>query len=948
MGIEDTTSSNRQRWKTGRERNRLKARFDIKSRIASHVTSSTTTPASHGLIYVGEKTNGESGRTITHGAVSTQISSSLSLQDARIIVKYLRAVIKNVISAFSLAALSLHGNLLNGPLPIPTYLKPEKDDNDESRSEVSTEKSCSNPNAFSSIDLSEEEQVIHSLSMLLSTTISWDHQPYQELQQQIDNQLHSLNDQSEQLKNSKCQQPKRQEQSSSLSNIPLRPRQHEQHQPSQLANSKYGSAYVMKRLIPYMKAIQQTQKRHLTLMEYASLLGRHGIVGSLLTGGLDPSNTNNGRTHHYSGSEIASKQILALFHSLPSGGSGSGSNVDEKTSPIVPISIWCYMIRSVIEMRMNCVLNADDSVEDGTINAKQCPMCHHCEDKESPSRFLNFGPNCHHSFCEPCMWQHLVVHVTQCCIYVKSNVVTCPLCSAEFQGFQYCNDGDCNYMKQVLVKHDKMDEHRTRLIDKSLAMEGDLNKTNFFMNNLSLCELRHESEGGDDTVDNSSLLQSSNRQKQHHRQQRCLESLVKFMKLPATTTDLKKIAIAKNKRPKRSKKEKDPIHSTWADALRPLVQGHQSQDVRTDRFFKAVISSPARVMAYLDAGIDVNMKNIYGQTPLYLACWKGSVIVVEWLLEYGANFKINANGGSTCWGVAKSYGRVDVMELLERYENVASLYQHSQKESTSVPYGIDSTSSTSSEKGGYQVEILIDPSMDHPGAGACIVDNALSETQLRRLESLWQSLPLGDSCYTDGEDAKQQQTDGRTDSTTVSEKSLYRPSRSYFCDAEQEIQFMLKGCVTAARNALELLNHQKVKNSSALPSTLSSRPHPTTAETTDGNRTAPPTSLFQHIRFLHYDRSGGVLPAHVDLCRVDETSGRRSTHTFILYMNDCEHGGGTALLKHLADPEVLAIIQPRKGRALIFPHMCPHSGLQVESLPKLLLRGEVVIDMTLE
>lgn len=43
-----------------------------------------------------------------------------------------------------------------------------------------------------------------------------------------------------------------------------------------------------------------------------------------------------------------------------------------------------------------------------------------------------------------------------------------------------------------------------------------------------------------------------------------------------------------------------------------------------------------------------------------------------------------------------------------------------------------------------KVSILIDPSVDHPGAGACIVDNAISDSQLELLISLWQTLPVSE------------------------------------------------------------------------------------------------------------------------------------------------------------------------------------------------------------
>ena len=156
-------------------------------------------------------------------------------------------------------------------------------------------------------------------------------------------------------------------------------------------------------------------------------------------------------------------------------------------------------------------------------------------------------------------------------------------------------------------------------------------------------------------------------------------------------------------------------------------------------------------------------------------------------------------------------------------------------------------------------------------------------------------------------------------------KNEYRPSRRYFCDAEEEIQFILKGCVQAARKVYikECSESSSTANSSIVKDS--------------------PSSVFKHIRFLTYEKPGGVLPPHVDLCRVDDASGVRSTHTFILYLTDCNHGGGTALLKSLKDPQVIAVAQPKRGRAIIFPHSCPHSGLEVSVVPKVFLRGEVIL-----
>ncbi len=111
----------------------------------------------------------------------------------------------------------------------------------------------------------------------------------------------------------------------------------------------------------------------------------------------------------------------------------------------------------------------------------------------------------------------------------------------------------------------------------------------------------------------------------------------------------------------------------------------------------------------------------------------------------------------------------------------------------------------------------------------------------------------------------------------------------------------------------------------------------------------------QFMRFLSYSRPGGYLPPHVDLSRT--SNGLRSTHTFILYLQDCVAGGETALLHSIppcpSDPGarcsmtncdesfVLALVTPKRGRLLLFPHDCPHEGRETVDVPKTLLRGEL-------
>ena len=127
------------------------------------------------------------------------------------------------------------------------------------------------------------------------------------------------------------------------------------------------------------------------------------------------------------------------------------------------------------------------------------------------------------------------------------------------------------------------------------------------------------------------------------------------------------------------------------------------------------------------------------------------------------------------------------------------------------------------------------------------------------------------------------------------------------------------------------------------------------------------------MRFLCYNEAGGDLAPHVDLARTDPLTGVRSTHTFLLYLRDCATGGETALRKWMREPCVhtacsslaypqpkaegmagsisinfaaaeasIAKVAPRRGRLLVFPHLCPHEGCEVVSTPKILLRGELV------
>jgi len=205
--------------------------------------------------------------------------------------------------------------------------------------------------------------------------------------------------------------------------------------------------------------------------------------------------------------------------------------------------------------------------------------------------------------------------------------------------------------------------------------------------------------------------------------------------------------------------------------------------------------------------------------------------------------------------------------------------------------------------------ILIPNKSDHIGSGACFVDYILPESTLSTLDEVWRSIPVASA----NTESKKKKLNSNNPCSL----------RSYFCDSEDAI------CSILSKNTLRAF---QACDAGAYGNSIKQ------------------VAFFSHMRFLNYNQAGGELAPHIDLTRVDSMVGKRSTHTFLLYMKDCELGGETALLKsltpsgRLGNYEVLAEVEPRRGRLLLFPHACPHRGMQVVTTPKVLIRGEVFIE----
>jgi len=98
------------------------------------------------------------------------------------------------------------------------------------------------------------------------------------------------------------------------------------------------------------------------------------------------------------------------------------------------------------------------------------------------------------------------------------------------------------------------------------------------------------------------------------------------------------------------------VNERWFDNYTPL-------------HFAAFYASQPNVAALLiEKGADVNAKDNYGRTPLYVAAWKGQVNFVTLLLKKGADPGIATNEGKTPLRIAQDSGHTTIAKILSEAE----------------------------------------------------------------------------------------------------------------------------------------------------------------------------------------------------------------------------------------------------------------------------------------
>jgi len=323
-----------------------------------------------------------------------------------------------------------------------------------------------------------------------------------------------------------------------------------------------------------------------------------------------------------------------------------------------------------------------------------------------------------------------------------------------------------------------------------------------------------------------------------------------------------------------------------ADAAAEAISRLSCEDRLTELCKAALDGDVIRIVALANVGVEVDaVLNEYGHTALFVASLHGRSAAVRRLIELRASVTCRSHGGATAATAAAANGHAEVLRLLQ--ESGADCSIPGSEGKTPAEYlGITPVAarSPSAQRGDARLFELQVPE-DHPGVGSCYIDGGFTQEVLSALTRLCSILPVA---------GNQRSTQGRHD-------------RHYFCDAEGWVSCSMLAAVRAV-----------------------------------GDKAPCMGVAMRYMRFLVYNEAGGGLPPHLDLSRTDEV-GQTSSHTFILYLTDCDAGGETMIISSLFDPKVFHRVTPRRGRLLIFPHACPHMAGEVvaKALPKILLRGEL-------
>ncbi|EKX35519.1 hypothetical protein GUITHDRAFT_146440 [Guillardia theta CCMP2712] len=239
---------------------------------------------------------------------------------------------------------------------------------------------------------------------------------------------------------------------------------------------------------------------------------------------------------------------------------------------------------------------------------------------------------------------------------------------------------------------------------------------------------------------------------------------------------------------------------------------------RMKELWKASVKGDVlRLRALVDVGVDVDGRNEYGQTALFMTAMAGHADAFKLLYIWaGADETLAANGGSTCQRVAAARQHRSVLQVMkdckvkDMARSLDCLLLEQEKVRTDwlnelvLPHSSSSSSSPSSSASSFSssVQLLIGDSVDHPGAGSFLLDELFPPLFLDRLEKLWESLdrtgmvePEGGGAEKGGADSEEKIFGDKEAAAEFAYNRTCGLQRSYFCDDEGWVKFGIESAL---------------------------------------------------------------------------------------------------------------------------------------------------------